>query len=85
MRRRERIAKLKKKYMRTTHKFGIDIPNSVKHAIMLDEANGNTLWQDAIKKEMGKVRVAYKAKEGVDLEEVRAGKISDMIGYQEIK
>ena len=33
-------------------KFGIDIPGTVKETVSLDEANGNTLWQDEIKTEM---------------------------------
>ena len=41
-------------------KFGIDIPITVKEAISLDESNGNTLWQDAIKIEMNNSRVAFK-------------------------
>ena len=41
-------------------KFGIDIPGTVEQAIKLDTANGNTLWQDAIKKEMINSRVAFK-------------------------
>ena len=34
-----------------THKFGIEIPNNVNHALKLDQENGNTFWQDAIDKE----------------------------------
>ena len=33
-------------------KFGIQVPRSVKEAYKLDEVNGNTLWGDAIKKEI---------------------------------
>ena len=33
-------------------KFGIDIPNSVREALILDRINKNNLWADAIKKEM---------------------------------
>ena len=28
--------------------FGVEIPHNVKHALELDKANGNTLWQDSI-------------------------------------
>ena len=41
-------------------KFGIDVPGSVEEAIKLDEKNGNTLWQDAIRKEMKNSRHAFK-------------------------
>ena len=40
-------------------KFGIDIPGAIKDAARLNEANGNTLWQDAIKPEMKNLRVAF--------------------------
>ena len=30
-------------------KFGIYIPGTMKEAVRLDEANGNTIWQDEIK------------------------------------
>ena len=33
-------------------KFGINVPRSVKEALVFDEINKNTLWADAIKKEM---------------------------------
>ena len=32
--------------------FGIEIPCNVKHALELDKANGNTLWQDSIALEL---------------------------------
>ena len=33
-------------------KYGIKVPNSVRKALILDKENNNTLWADAIKKEM---------------------------------
>ena len=41
-------------------KFGIDIPGTMKEAVILDESNGNNLWQDAIKLNMNNSRVAFK-------------------------
>ena len=41
-------------------KFGIDIPGILKESVILDEANGKTLWQDAIKIEMKNSHVAFK-------------------------
>ena len=58
------IAKVKSKYCLRTHKFGIRIPKSVQYENMLDEKNGNTLWWDAICKEMKKVRIAFEVFEG---------------------
>ncbi len=44
---------------KTSCKYGIELPTSVKHAIEIDRKNGNTLWQDALSKEMGNVCVAF--------------------------
>ena len=35
------------------YKFGVQVPLTVRQALHLDAENGNTLWRDAIKKEMG--------------------------------
>ena len=43
-----------------SHKFGIELPKTVEQALALDAKNGNTLWADAISKEMENVRVAFK-------------------------
>ena len=60
IKKQERIlAKLKSKYWQRTHKFGIRIPKSVEQAITVDKENGNTLWWDAICKEMTNVRPAF--------------------------
>ncbi len=37
----------------------MEIPKSVKEAFALDRKNGNTLWADAITKEMRAVRIAF--------------------------
>ena len=42
------------------HKFGIELPKTVEQALALDAKNGNTLWVDAISKEMENVRMAFK-------------------------
>jgi hypothetical protein len=47
------------RYLKRTHKFGIEIPKTVKEALALDHKNGNTLWADAIPKEMREVRIAF--------------------------
>ena len=53
------ISKVKTKYWKTTHKFGIRVPKDVEEALKLDQDNSNTLWYDAIQKEMSNVRVAF--------------------------
>jgi hypothetical protein len=44
---------------RTSHKYGIELPTSVKHTIDIDRKNKNTFWQDALKKEMGNICIAF--------------------------
>ena len=39
-------------YIKKTHKFGIEVPKSVDWEYALDKKNGNTLWADAISKQM---------------------------------
>jgi hypothetical protein len=46
------------RYLKRTHKFGIEIPKTVKEALALDRKNGNTLWVDTIAKEMREVCIA---------------------------
>ncbi len=78
------VAKMKSRYLRTTHKFGIRVPKTVQEALALDEETGTDFWRRAIGKEMGKVKIAWKTKDGVTPEQVRTGKAKDMIGFQEI-
>ena len=86
LRKRNRIvAKMKSRYLRTTHKFGIKVPKTVQEALAIDEETGTDFWRRAIEKDMRKVRVAWKPKDGVTPEQARAGKVQDMIGFQEIK
>ena len=35
--------------------FGIEVPQNVEHALELDKANGNTLWQDSIDLELKEI------------------------------
>ena len=60
LKKRDKIIKaVNSRYAKRNHKFGVEIPKTVAEAYALDEANGNTLWHDAIQKEMGAVRVAF--------------------------
>ena len=58
------IAKTKSKYWLRTHKFGIEIPKSVTQSRQIDAKCGNTLWWDAICKEMENVRPAFEVFKG---------------------
>ena len=78
IKKRERfISKVKSKYWQRTHKYGIEIPKTVAHAVELDAKNGDTRWWDAIMKEMANVRIAFKRFEG------EKGDLPP--GFQEIK
>jgi len=64
LKKRDRIISLVKKrnprFLKKTHKLGIEVPKTVREALDIDRRNGNTLWADAIAKEMKDVRVAFK-------------------------
>ena len=78
MKKRNRIlAKVKSKYWLRSHKFGIRIPKTVEEVKKVDDQNGNTLWWDAICKEMRNVRPAFEVFEGT--------KDQLPVGYQYMK
>ena len=54
------IATVNSRVRKTTHKYGIEIPTSVKHAEEIDRINKNTFWQDAINLEISNIGVAFK-------------------------
>ena len=53
------VKKISARYLKKTHRFGVQVPNSAKHAFELDKNNGNTFWKDSIPKEMKNVCVAF--------------------------
>ena len=53
------ISSVNSRVRKTTHKYGVEIPTSVKHAYEIDKKNGNTFWRDAINKEMENLKVAF--------------------------
>jgi len=80
------LSKLKSKYWRTSHKFGIEIPESVEHALQIDQEMGTDHWRRAIEKEMRNVRIAFQKWDRGGPEVARAESINgSLIGYQEIK
>ena len=46
------LAKLRKHNPRTKFKYGHEVPKDFKHAVEIDQRNGNTLWQDATRLEL---------------------------------
>ena len=85
VRKRNRVIfKIKNKYWRTTHKFGIRLPKDVKEAMEIDRIKGKYLWHKSVNKEVSKVKVAWKADEKFTPEQIRSQKTNKYIGFQEI-
>ena len=60
LKRKDRLIKMARSHrLKTGYKFGIRVPDTVEEALELDKASGNTLWQDAISKEMQNVYIAF--------------------------
>jgi hypothetical protein len=83
------IEKVKSRYWKTTHKFGIKIPKTVEEAFRFDEENNNTFWRDSIEKEMKTVSVAYHKYVHDDdgelsAHDVRSNQKKYLVGYKEI-
>ena len=53
------LAKVKSKYWKKTHKYGVRLPKSVKEALRFDKEDATSHWRDAIEREMKNVRVAF--------------------------
>ena len=64
LRRNRIIAAVNSRYHKWTHKFGIEVPKTWDGCLRLAEEAGNTLWQDAVCKEVTKVRVALQVSGG---------------------
>ena len=44
---------------RITHKYGVELPKSIKHSELLDRTSKSSLWSNALTKEMYNVGVAF--------------------------
>ena len=53
------ISAIQQRVRKNTHKYGIKVPKTIEEAYALDKANGNSLWRNAIAKEMKNVSVAF--------------------------
>jgi hypothetical protein len=51
------IAAVKSRIKRKTHKYGIEVPQSVEDAFRIDRENGNNMWQQALALEMNSIGV----------------------------
>jgi hypothetical protein len=85
IRRRNRIiSKVKSRYWKTTHKFGIRLPKTVEEALEIDRITNTDFWKSAINKEMAKVKIAWATHDGHNPQQIREGKVAEFIGFQEI-
>jgi hypothetical protein len=76
--------KLKKRYWRTTHKFGVRVPKKVDEAIEIDRIEGNTYWwYDSLSLEMNKIMVAFDIKDSITREMI-LGDSKLLPGFQKI-
>ena len=57
------ISSTRARVAKTTHKYGIEVPTSIEHALEIDKRNGNTYWADAIELEMQNNGVAFDIKD----------------------
>jgi hypothetical protein len=58
------IADVTKIYHKRTQQLGIEVPKSREDCVILDKENGNTLWQDTVRKEMKNFRIAFQILNG---------------------
>ena len=59
LRRRDRIiSAVKPRLRKVSHKYGVELPSNITEARALDDKNGNTLWTDAVNREMENLKVA---------------------------
>ncbi len=78
------IAKVKSRYWKTSHKYGVRLPHSVQESLQIDKETGTDFWWKAIQKEMKKVMVAFEFDDGLTPVQVRQNKAA-YVAFQEIK
>eukprot|EP00934_Nitzschia_sp_Nitz4_P000636 Nitzschia sp. Nitz4//scaffold500_size4614//80//4514//NITZ4_009238-RA/size4614-augustus-gene-0.0-mRNA-1//-1//CDS//3329553583//636//frame0 len=52
------------------YKFGVQLPNNLRHAFLLDKINGNNLWREALDKELNQLKEASTFRVPKDTEEL---------------
>ena len=60
------ISAVNRRMKKRSHKYGIRIPTTIKDAYRLDNLNGNSMWRDAIRKEMRNASIAFDIQETND-------------------
>jgi hypothetical protein len=53
------VSAVKARIRKVTHKYGVKLPRSSKHALELDDKNNNDLWAKSMAKEMNNVGIAF--------------------------
>ncbi len=71
------ISRVKAKYWRTTHKYGVRLPKTVDEALKIDRDTGMQFWENTLNKEMKKAKVAYTKVDGCTLN----GILADIMPY----
>jgi hypothetical protein len=57
------IQKVKTRFRKKTHKFGIEVPSSVREALDINKRMGTDMWRKATEKEMRNVILAFDARD----------------------
>ena len=57
------LAKVKTRYWKKIHKFGLELPKTVERALEIDRETETTFWRDAIEKEMKNAVIAFDVKD----------------------
>ena len=70
------IPAINKRYHKRNRKLGIKVLKTVEEAIWFDQENGDTLWQDAMSKEVKNLRIEF------EIGEVRD---PNPVGHQQIR
>ncbi len=76
------VAKIKSRYWKMTHKFGLKLPHSVQEALQIDEETGTDCWRHVIEKEIKNVMPAFEKWDDGTIEDIQNGK--KLVGYQEV-
>ena len=83
MRHRDRIiSEVKSNYWRTSHKFGIRFPKTLKQPYEIDRQLGTDFWTKDISKDTKNVCIAFEKLGGVTTDETRKGGIKP--GYEHV-
>ena len=76
------MSKVKSNYLRTSHNFGIPVPNIVKEAYEIDRQSGTDFCTKDITKYMMNVHISFKKLDGVTPDDMRKGNIKP--GYDHL-